>query len=216
MSAAIGISAVAAGIVLCAMIAPIVLLRAAVWSSRADGAENSSQANRTLAVELFSQDTGRVNQDVRVYGSYAELSNTVTVLVRQAQQAGDRRLALSLLREAQVKRSLAAGLRQSLRTTGLHTAETGPSFAYRAALRGELGRDTELQRAQKSKDRRDGDRAKSASGQLTAVAVAWTAGLVLFTFAQIAKNGSRQRGIFAWSGAAIALAAAVCTGLAWS
>jgi hypothetical protein len=160
----------------------------------------------------------KVNQDVRVFGSYAELSNTVTVLSRQAARAnrqGRADLALALYREAQVQRSLAAGLRQTLRTTGLRTTAERPAFAYGAALRGEIGRDADLRRAQGAKDRRDSAEAHDATTQLTGVALVWTAGLVLFTFAQIAPERTRPRAILARSGFAVATGATILTLLAW-
>jgi hypothetical protein len=97
-----------------------------------------------------------------------------------------------------------------MRTTGLRPdAATGPRFAYRSALAGEVGRDAELRRAQATQDRREADKAHEATTDLTGVATLWAAGLVFFTLAQVARERSRARRTLALSGVGVVVVAIV-------
>jgi hypothetical protein len=215
-----GLTPVGVGILVCAVAAPFVGLRAAQWAGRADDAARNSLQTLALREDRFSRALAVVNQDVRIFGQYAELSNGVSVLYRQAERLRKDRpaTALRLFRQAQARRSLAAGLRQSMRTTGLRTHEDEPPrFAFAAALAGLLARDAELQRVQGAEDQRKAERARARGIHLTGVTLVWGAGLVFFTLTHVVRGKTRQRRIFGTAGLVAVLAAATLpfTGPTW-
>jgi hypothetical protein len=200
---------IVAGILICALGAPIAALSATRASARATDADQARLQNLALAEEHYSQDVATTDQDARVFGFYAELENTVIALKRQARHAAlahHRHLALALYREAQVDRSLAAGFRQGMRTTGLRPDDLhGPRFAYASALKGEVSRDAELQHAQGARNLVRGT--SHAASSLFLIAAMWAAGVVFFTFAQVAGDGALRRTVLTVLGVAVALAA---------
>jgi hypothetical protein len=214
-----GLPAVAVGLVLCAVLAPIVALRASVWAGRAASADQSRLADTGLAGTRFSQDVARVNQDVVTFGRYLELEAGVLVLYRQAQAAkadGDDALAARLYRTAQENRSIAAGLRQMLETAGLRTTSgRAPDFSYQSALRAELRADEEYQVAVRAPAAPAARVAHDATIDVTGVAIIWAAGLVLFTLAQIAEPESGARAVFGVTGLGTVVAAIPLTLLTW-
>ena len=199
-----------AGIIACAAAAPFAAFLAAHASASASDADQARLQNLALAEEHYSQDVATTDQDVRVFGGYAELENMAIALRAQAEHAADasqRRLALALYRQAQADRSLAAGLRQGMQTSGLRPDDVnGPHFAYVSALKGEVARDAELERAQEERD--VAVRAPVEASDLFLTATIWAMGVVFFTLAQIAGEQPRRRNLLATLGLVALLTAA--------
>jgi hypothetical protein len=198
-----GVTVIGLGIATCAVVAPLVALRAATWAGRAADADQSSLQSLELREERFSQALAKLNQDARIFANYAELSNGVAVLNAQAARVRHTApaTALRLHRQAQVRRSLAAGLRQSMRTTALVQSDgKAPRFAFAAGLAGLLARDAELQSIESTADKLKASHARARMRHLTLGTVVWGAGLVFFTFAHVARRRNRPRRIFSSAG----------------
>lgn len=211
-----GIPLVGIGILVCAVAAPLQAQRAAVWSVRAGDAEQNQLQNQSLREEHFSQDLATVNQDARLFGSYAEHENTALVALDQAQAHGvSPALELSLLRSAQIERSIAAGYRQALQSAGYVRGPKYPSFEFATAVTSIIAGDPELQTTQSATDQRlariDHDKATDYTG----IATLWTAGLFFCTLAEVARRRSRARRVFAVSAALVVGAATVLTLTVW-
>jgi hypothetical protein len=204
------------GILVCAIAAPLVAQRAAVWSTRAGDADQNQLQNQALREEHFSRDLATVNQDARTFGSFAEYETTSRVAAAQAVAArsASPALALSLFRSAQVDRSLAAGYRQALQSAGYRA---GPPlhFDFAAALRSITSDDPDLQVQQGSQDASEAAVGHRKATDYTGIATLWTAGLFFCTLAEVARRRSRSRRIFAWSAAVVVAAAVVLTIPVW-
>jgi hypothetical protein len=72
-----------------------------------------------------------------------------------------------------------------------------------------LARDPELQRVDVEDDQGTSKRDHKRSVQLTAITIAWGAGLVFFTFAHVVRANVHQRRIFATAGLIVAIAGVV-------
>jgi hypothetical protein len=209
------IPVVGIGILVCAIAAPLVAQRAAVWSTRGGDADQNQLQNQALREEHFSRDLATVNQDVRTYGSFAEYE----VLSREATlQAGGERsspaLALSLLRSAQIDRSLAAGFREALQSSGYRT-KGGMHFDFQAALTSVTADDPDLQAEQGEDDASEARVGHAKGTQYTGIATLWTAGLFFCTLAEVTRRRSRARLVFAFSAGVVVLAAVGLTIPVW-
>jgi hypothetical protein len=211
-----GIPLIGVGILVCAIAAPLVAQRAAVWSTRAADADQNQLQNQALREEHFSRDLATVNQDARTFGSFAEYETLSQVAAGQAQaaRAGSPALALSLFRSAQIDRSLAAGYRQALQSAGYRP---GPPlhFDFAAALSSITSDDPDLQAQQAGQDSSQAADGHRKAIDYTGIATLWTAGLFFCTLAEVARRKSRSRRIFAWSAAAVVVAAASLTIPVW-
>ncbi|HWH10315.1 MAG TPA: hypothetical protein VG165_04255 [Solirubrobacteraceae bacterium] len=211
-----GIPVVGIGILVCAIAAPLVAQRAAVWSTRAGDADQNQLENQALREEHFSRDLATVNQDARTFGYFAEYESTSLVAAHQAtaQRSVSPGLALSLLRSAQLDRSLAAGYRQALQSSGYRA---GPPlhFDFRAALDSVTADDPDLQEQQAGADSAAAAAGHRKAIDYTGIATLWTAGLFFCTLAEVARRRSRARRVFACSAGAVVLAAVVLTIPVW-
>ena len=173
--------------------------------------------NQALREEHFSRDLATVNQDVRTFGIFAEYENDSLLLTRQVEtlQRRSPALALRLAREASLERSLAAGQRQGLQTTGYVSGSQQPTFDFKHALAFTTAGDPELQRAQSGADQRASHSDHDKATNYTGIATLWAAGLFFFTLAQVARAATRSRHVFALSGVAVVVGAVVLTLLVW-
>jgi hypothetical protein len=204
------------GILICAVAAPLVAQRAAHWSTQASGVDQNALQNQALREEHFSRDLASVNQDVRTFGIFAEYENDSLLLTAQATKLQGRSppLALRLLREASLERSLAAGQRQGLQTTG-YVSGSQPTFDFKRGLAFTTAGDPELQRAQSGADQRASHSDHDKATNYTGIATLWAAGLFFFTLAQVARAATRPRHVFAFSGVIVVLGAVMLTLLVW-
>jgi hypothetical protein len=209
------IPVVGIGILICAVAAPLVAQRAAVWSTRAGDADQNQLQNQALREEHFARDLATVDQDVETYGSFAEYETTSLAAAHQAATAGiSPARSLSLLRSAQIDRSLAAGYRQALHSSGYST-KGGMHFDFAAALTSVTADDPDLQAEQGDTDaaaaRVDHDKATDYTG----IATLWTAGLFFCTLAEVARRRSRARRVFAVAAGLVIVASLAVTLPVW-
>jgi len=210
------IPVVGIGILVCALAAPLVAQRAAVWSTRAGDADQNELQNQALREEHFSRDLATVNQDARTFGYFAEYESTSRVAGAQAvaERPVSPALALSLFRSAQIDRSLAAGYRQALQSSGYRA---GPPlhFDFGAALNSITADDPDLQAQQAGQDAAEAAAGHRKATDYTGIATLWTAGLFFCTLAEVARRKSRSRRIFACSAGLVVVAAIVLTIPVW-
>jgi hypothetical protein len=198
------------GIVLCSAMAPIVALQAVTWSTRAGDFDQNSLQDQAIREEHLSADLGVLNQDVRMFGSFAEHRNTALSLNHQAQRLIKRSPALGnqLTREATAENVLVNGFGISLQqSSGLNTGSGPPTFDLYGELAALTANDSELLAAQGTQDQAKAGRAHNKATDYTGVATLWAAGLFFFTLAQVSPPSSHTRRVFAFSGFGVALAA---------
>jgi hypothetical protein len=209
------IPVVGIGILVCAIAAPLVAQRAAVWSTRAGDADQNQLQNQALREEHFSRDLATVDQDVRTYGSFAEYETTALTAVAQAgREQGSPALALSLLRSAQLDRSLAAGFREALESSG-YRSRPKLHFDFAAALGSVTADDPDLQAEQGGEDAAEARVDHDKATDYTGIATLWTAGLFFCTLAEVARRKTRARLVFAVSAGLVVLGALVLTLPVW-
>jgi hypothetical protein len=209
------IPVVGIGILVCAIAAPLVAQRAAVWSTRAGDADQNQLQNQALREEHFARDLASVNQDVRTYGSFAEYETTSRVAARQATLTGTSpALALSLLRSSQIDRSLAAGYREALQSSG-YSSKGGMHFDFAAALTSVTADDPDLQAEQGGTDAAQAGVDHDKATDYTGIATLWTAGLFFCTLAEVARRRSRAKRVFAVSAGVVVVAALALTIPVW-
>jgi hypothetical protein len=205
------VPAIGVGIVVCSVMGAVVGDRAATWASRGGDYDQSALQNLAVREQVLAGDRAKVNQDIRVFGTYAEAINLALALESQARRVRSRdpALARDLTQEAQAQRNLARGFGVTFQSVPPDSAKSGaPTYDPEAALKSLKQGDSELLSTQNTSDKERARLAHNKATDFIAVGTLWVGGLFFLTLAEVTRRSKRLRRIFGLSGFGLGLVAA--------